>query len=325
VPRRLALIGVIAIIASGCGGSSASVEISLAQRVDVSATEDAYAGAGGVAVNGGTVWATKPNEGELIRIDAASGEILGRRHVCNGANDVAVGAGAVFVACEGDEEVLRLDRSGSVSGRAKVGVKALGLAVTDNAVWVSNREFDDLVRVDPTTMKVVARIDTGRGAWDVAASSNAVWVTTQSLEVVRVDPRRNEVVSRIPTVTDEISLSLGWVAADDENVWLTDPPRGQLVRLDPGSGEFTDALDLGEQFLPAHVQTVGGRVWVAGGKEVALVDADARSVAGELEVAVAESQEHGGLRGLSATEGGIWVVDPGDGEVVEISALGEGG
>jgi streptogramin lyase len=320
VPRRLVLIGLGAIIASGCGGNSASVEISVAQRVDVGATEDAYAGAGGIAVDGGTIWATKPNEGELLRIDAASGKILSRRHVCNGANDVGVGTDAVYVACEGTEEVIRLDRAGKATGRAAVGVKALGLAVTDDAVWVSNREFDDLVRVDPTTMKVVARIDTGRGAWDVAASSTAVWVTTQSLEVAHVDPTTNEVVARIPTVTDEISLSLGWVAADDENVWLTDPPRGQLVRLDPDSEEFTDKLDLGEQFLPGHVQTADGRVWVAGAKEVALVDADARSVAGQLQVAVGESQEHGGLRGLAATDDGAWVVNPGDGEVVEVSA-----
>ena len=75
----VALIGTAAVVASECGGGSTSVETSVAQRVDVGATEDAYAGARGVAVDGGTVWATKPNESELIRIDAASGGRLAER------------------------------------------------------------------------------------------------------------------------------------------------------------------------------------------------------------------------------------------------------
>lgn len=323
---RLA-VALLALVAAGCGGagSPSSVELTVGTRVDVGPTEDAYAGAGGIALDGNSVWTTKPNEGELLKIDGATGAILGRWQVCNAANDVGVGAGGVYVACESSAEVVRVDpTTGEVVDRVDVGVKALGLAVTDDAIWVSNREFDGLVRVDPGTMKVVARIDTGgvrEGAWDVAATRDAVWVTTQGLVLVRIDPVTNEVSERIPTVTTDVKLSLGWVAADEENVWLTNP--GSLGRLDPQTNEFTDVIDLAASGA-THAQARDDRVWISTAREVVLVDASSRSVVGR--VPVVEGSGAAGLRAIAPAASGAWVLDPDDGEVVEVRAAeGDGG
>ena len=310
------LVATIVLVCAGCGGAdAASVELSVAQRVDVGATEDAYAAAGGIAIDGGIVWATKPNEGELVKIEAATGTIEERIAPCTGANDVAVDASGVYVACEGTGAVLRLDREGNVTGHADVGVKALGLALTDDAIWVSNRDFDDLVRVDPRTMEVVARIDTGQGAWDVAATKDAVWVTTQSLEVARIDPGTNKVVARVPTVTDEITLSLHQLAVGEDGVWLTSAD--SLARLDPDANEIADVTPL-ETAGAGHVAVVGEKVWVSASTEVIVVDAPERSVSGRL--AVVEGSAGAGLRGIAATSDGSWVVNPGDGQVVHATA-----
>jgi hypothetical protein len=69
------------------------------------------------------------------------------------------------------------------------------LAVGPDAVWVLNRNRlpgqELLVRVDPTTDRVVARIPVGRNAIRVAVGEGSVWVLRSSPEradLVQVDP-----------------------------------------------------------------------------------------------------------------------------------------
>jgi hypothetical protein len=54
------------------------------------------------------------------------------------------------------------------------------LAVTADATWTGDELERDVVRVDPRSGRVLARILVGRGVVGVAAGEGFVWVAVQS-------------------------------------------------------------------------------------------------------------------------------------------------
>jgi virginiamycin B lyase len=146
----------------------------------------------GLAVGEGGVWAASGGgcSGSVTRIDPDRDEVVATIPVDDEAADVAVGGGAVWA----------------------VGGKCDASTPGDDA-----RVF----RIDPATNRLVATIplnlySSGRapdfpGA--VAAGQGGVWVALsfgpRTGEVVRIDPRTNRVVARIPTGGHVGELRLG--------------------------------------------------------------------------------------------------------------------
>jgi virginiamycin B lyase len=94
-----------------------------------------------------------------------------------------------------------------------------------------------LVRVDPATNRIAARIRVGRPQESpiaVAATAEAVWVVDfGDAQVLRVDPATNRVVARIP-----VRGGAGGIATGAGAVWVTsgeggDQHHGWVQRIDP--------------------------------------------------------------------------------------------
>jgi DNA-binding beta-propeller fold protein YncE len=100
-------------------------------------------------------------------------------------------------------------------------------------VWVPSAA-GDLVRIDPATERIVARIPVhgSKLAWGYLS----LWETTRDHRVVRVDVASNEVVASIRVAPgendwdDEIAIGYG-------SVWVAVGDRGMLVRIDPSSDQ----------------------------------------------------------------------------------------
>jgi hypothetical protein len=115
------------------------------------------------------------------------------------------------------------------------------------AIWVAG--FEDLLRVDPATNKVVKTIDLGGFPTALGTGGGAVWATTfrqaatLEQELVKVDPRTNKVVVRIPTgdVVQDLSVS-------DAGVWVliggdVDRPAVKLLHVDPAAGRVVSTVE----------------------------------------------------------------------------------
>src|SRR5215469_2540837 len=71
-----------------------------------------------------------------------------------------------------------------------------GMAEDDTAVWVHNVTGDDVLRIDPTTNKVVADISVGSGPGGVAIGEGSVWVANSAdYSISRINPTTNKVVA----------------------------------------------------------------------------------------------------------------------------------
>jgi streptogramin lyase len=193
---------------------------------------------------------------------------------------LAPGFGSVWVAAY-DGVVTRVnERSGRPTASIRGVVRAAeAVAVGFRSVWVAGvgpwrrgrggvmvpRGAGALVRVDPATDRVVARIPVGRGASEVAIGFRSVWVTgsrgvAPHRTVARVDPRTNRVVATVRLRRNAAALTTGF-----GSVWAVEGTDGAaaLVRIEPGSLAVRRTPLPGTWVATALVATRTA-VWIAG-------------------------------------------------------------
>ena len=105
---------------------------------------------------------------------------------------------------------------------------------------------------------VSAPIAVGRPPLRLAASAQAVWVTSErDGTITRLDPETGKQLGR-PL---HPGIGVSGIAIGGKWVWVTNSRRGQLLRLDPKSGRVLKTIELGGK--PGPIALGGGRVWVA--------------------------------------------------------------
>jgi peptide/nickel transport system substrate-binding protein len=174
-------------------------------------------GPGEIAAAGNSIWVA-PSSGLLTRLDAATGAVI----------------------------QPGIDPNAGPSG----------IAVTnDGAVWLTDSEADDVVRVDPTGL--LTSIPVGNGPTSIAAGAGAVWVI-DSLDdaVVRINPNSRSVTGMIPVGDSPAGIAVG-----EGSVWVANAGDGTVTRIDPATGRVQATIHVGGS--PAALTVADGRVWVA--------------------------------------------------------------
>jgi YVTN family beta-propeller protein len=110
-----------------------------------------------------------------------------------------------------------------------------GFAVNRQGLWLNDFDANLVLRVDPASLKVVAKIAAGPNPEGLAVDpkNGAVWVANhRGGTVARIDPATNTVVATIPTGhagtsgPHQIGLGLG-------SVWVGVPNTLSVYRIDP--------------------------------------------------------------------------------------------
>ena len=256
----------------------------------------------GVAVGAGSVFVlVEDNAGEeLLRLDPGTGAVRSTTPLDEVGSDnggVAVQDGTVWAAAGG--RLFRLDATGNVVATVAVGPTATSVFASRSAVWVTraSSRLGQLVRVDPRSNRVVARISMGGGPGSVVSALGSVWVANSGpSSLMRIDPRTNRVVATLLTTRFSTALALArrrlWVAggnslvgldaqgrivgqlvlprtviriaAHDNDLWGTDDcgcAIGRLLRINLRQGRVSGTMTVGQ--TPVAVATGYGAVWVA--------------------------------------------------------------
>jgi DNA-binding SARP family transcriptional activator len=132
-----------------------------------------------VAVGGGAVWATTIAS-RAKRIEASSGQETTEFYAGSDVYAVALGGGALWVGGV-TGQIWKVDpvTGGPILGSRVIGGIA-GVAFGLDAVWATSVRKPQLVRLDPATGDVEARIPVGGPAWDVVVAGGLVWVPVGS-------------------------------------------------------------------------------------------------------------------------------------------------
>ena len=163
---------------------------------------------------------------------------------------VTVAGGSVWV----NDVRRRLQRlapdSGNPVARVSLGrsSSADGLTSYRGSIWAASGADDRLLRIDPASGAVRARITIAAapgervaGPSAVAGGFGSVWVTdTLSGTVSRIDPRLNAV-----TATIRVGARPTRIAAGDGAVWVLDAGRATVVRIDPRRDLVTRTIFVG--------------------------------------------------------------------------------
>jgi hypothetical protein len=189
-----------------------------------------------VAVGEGAVWvlaqAPGPRQGgSLIAIDPGSARVRDQRSGTASLDGLATGHGSVWVLAESGA-VLRKVSPDTLNTVREIPVGAGSSAVVADsaAVWVANGDQGRLLRVDPRSNDVVARIAVGTTHnVALAAGGGAIWwIDRDRGAATRVDAGDNKVVGS-PL---ELEGPLGGAAVSGHTLWVARPSQPSVARID---------------------------------------------------------------------------------------------
>ena len=138
---------------------------------------------------------------------------------------------------------------------------ALGcpLVLGNGSIWTLGGLDGSLTRRNPTSLRELqrGRVQLPDFATAIAAGTDAIWVTTKSSGVLRIDPDTNSVVNP-PFAIAAVPVD---VAVGANAVWVASEGDDQVIRLDPTARWHQDTVNVGDR--PTAIAVNFGSVWVA--------------------------------------------------------------
>ena len=246
------------------------------------------------AAGGKWIWVSEYGEPYLLKIDPANNKVVSKTGIGTGSCGLGYGAGSMWIEDTSTSTVSRVSvTTGKRTKAIKVGFTPYDTMFAFGSAWTTaftqgeleridpatNRVADrwklpmatgavgafgsvwatgieGVIRVDPTTHKVLARIPIQGGAGWTAASANAVWVTTRT-GVARIDPSSNTVAATIPLAG---APALGDPDVVGGQVWVPQIRKNSIAIVDPSSNTVARTIKAGVG--PFVVTTIRGEAWV---------------------------------------------------------------
>ena len=183
---------------------------------------DLAPGVAGIAYGDGIVWITNNINGDLYRLDPATGGTQRRFHLEDGGGleGVAVGGGYVWVA-DGLQHhaLLRVDPGTGEVKPIELSGDPHGVAFEGGSIWVSIPDLDQVKRIDASTFQQVTVPQVCDLPQEIAVTEADAWVTcVNSRMVVGIDTRSNVPG---PDLTLDQGLVPWGIAVGAGYVWVT--------------------------------------------------------------------------------------------------------
>ncbi len=218
---------------------------------------------------------------------------------------VVVAYGSVWVSLADTAELVRLDpATGEVTARLGLSATPCEITATDDSLWVATQS-GVVDRVDPAGPTLVSSVPTGAASYQAAGAFGSIWVSNRNgRSLTRIDPETEKT-----TTVDLAGTNAGGIVEAAGALWIGDDTTGstRILRVDPGTLEAT-TVEVGAD-RPAYLAATGDTVWVSGVRSgsVVAVDAAAGAVVGDPVPAGASPVN------LHASPDGRWVWVPDDG------------
>jgi hypothetical protein len=190
----------------------------------------------------------------VSRVSVATGKRLKAIRVGISPYDATFAYGAAWTTAYGTGELERIDPARNrVVKRWKL-PQATGVVGAFGSIWAAGT--DGVIRVDPATNALLARIPvSGEAGW-TAASAEAVWVTTPS-GLTRIDPQSNSVAAAVALPG---APYLGDPAVLSGMVWAPQIRMNAIAVVDPASNTVVKTVKTGVG--PFVVTEINGDAWV---------------------------------------------------------------
>jgi YVTN family beta-propeller protein len=160
--------------------------------------------------------------------------------------------------------LVKIDpRTNAVVARVAVGRRPVGVVSFAGVMWVANQNSDNVMRIDPATMKVTATAGVGKTPNHMASGFGSIWVTSSDGTVSRIDPTTLEVTTVAAVGQDPMGI-----VTTAAGVFVSDPDGHAVKRIDPETNTVVQTLATGMR--ASHLIADGTMLWAT--------DLDTRSV-----------------------------------------------
>jgi len=227
------------------------------------------------------------------------------------------------------ESLVRVDLATSaLTGHVNTGSMEYGYATSGaGSVWQTDYANNAVLRIDPDSGKVLAKIPVGSQPLGAVVTADGVWVANEhSGSVTRIDPKTNKVVATVSINAPDSAGPQIMAAGPKGSVWVGVPNAAEVVRIDSATNKVGLVVP-----WDGPVASDGTQVWIA---VVAGIDGLAQAIridpdSGKVITAVDLGEEGGvcglavGLRSVWVATGGLTRIDPAAGRVVGRLDLGD--
>ena len=221
------------------------------------------------------------------------------------ADEMMVQGDAVWVKTD-DGRLVQLDSGANkIAGEVKLDTTqdpsryCQGLGADDKTIWAcsANDQTIDVVRVDPSTRKVLATIDVSKIFVQLRMPylANRIWVISGNADkLVGID-----VVTNKPGSAIDLGAQCSQLAATSDSLVTTCSQANKVLKVDPATGKVTGETSLDG---PGVVVATADTIWVGTKTGVARLNGGDLSLAAVFEGISPESEGD-----LYATEEAVWV------------------
>jgi virginiamycin B lyase len=172
---------------------------------------------------------------------ASSADAPVKVHIGVHASFVLSGGGSVWVTDPILNRVVRVDpATNRIKARLAVPNYPFGLAFGSGSLWVGSRFGSQVTRFNARTNKRQARIRVGSAPYALAHGAGAVWVTNENDGTVSRIGLRRNKVVK----TIRVGGKPNGIAVAFGSVWVADYGRGRLIRLNPAKNTITGRISI---------------------------------------------------------------------------------
>ncbi len=279
------------------------VRLRIARQIKVGAGADA------LAVNGAEVWVTRPRAGTITGISGRRREV-----VDVGPTPVTAifAVGKLWIGLRDGNRIVSVDPHTLIETQGPSISVPVKLLAAGSTLWALSLDSNALFPIEPTSNEVGEPIYAPvADAIDMVLTGDELWVLgadNGGLSPVNVSLRRV-----VRSGFDLPGRLVGGLSAAGKELWLAEPTRNALLRVDGSTINVTE-LPISSSVRPSSTAVGPCGVWVASGEGMLTI------VSSETGRALASPIRVGRSVGeLVASGTGVWVSDPVDGKIVYVA------
>ena len=205
------------------------------------------------------------------RLDPRTAKVVQHYNLTGPGNGIAISGGSLWATDSATNTLDRFDLDGGHrSGGVKTGTDPLLVTSGYGALWVANT-FDGTVSVIRPGVPGVQTLDGLRDVKGMAAGEGGVWIGSGATSAVtRIDPDTRRKVAEIPVARNPlVSSGLSDVTVGAGSVWAVNSADRTVVRIDPHTNKITTRIQLPGDTAPRSIDIAGNDVWVTVGTPTA--------------------------------------------------------
>jgi len=205
------------------------------------------------------VWVTSARANHVVQLLPGTGKTGLIAEIAKPCSGLAYGWGSVWVPSCGAKMLVRVDET---TGKSTAEIPADpansegGIAVGDGAVWLVVKP-STLLRVDPVSNSIAARLDLPSQSEDPFFADGFVWITSFGHNaLLKVDPKAMKLVATIP-----VGPKPRFLTAGAGSVWTLNQGDGTVSRVDIKTGNVAATIDCGLPGEGGEITFGAGSVW----------------------------------------------------------------